>query len=126
METVDKKLSPKVSTENIQNSTQGVPLKFEKVLQVRFGVPFWLREGSGPLKSKIERWWPLEKTICNRMRHFSSFDSALARRHPAPKFSGVENGRKSNKSKNLTRDLGIFSVQPIAFPTIRNGKTIEG
>ena len=94
MEPVDKKLSPKVSTQNIQNLTQGVSLKFEKVLQVRFGVPFWLREGSGPPKSKIERVTPPEKTICKRMRPFSSFDSALVRSYSAPKFSGVEKRSK--------------------------------
>ena len=86
METIDKKLSPKVSTQNIQKSSQGVPAKFEKVLQVGFGYPFWLREGSRPPKSKIERWYQLEKTICDRMEQFLSFDSALVRRHFGPKF----------------------------------------
>ena len=94
MEPVDKKLSPKVSTQNIQKSSQGVPLKVEKVLQVRFRFPFWLREGSRPPKSKIERVRPLEKTISNRMRPFSSFDSALAKSYAVPKISGVQKRSK--------------------------------
>ena len=91
---VHKKLAPQVSTQNIQISTQEGPSKFEKVLQVRFGDPFWLREGSRPPKSKIERCTGLEKTISNRMEQFLSFDSALVRRHFEPKFWGVQKRSK--------------------------------
>ena len=94
METIDKKLSPKVSTQNIQKSSQGVPLKVEKVLQVGFGDLINSREGPRPPKSKIERIDPLEKTISDRMEKVLSFDSALERRYFGPKFLGVQKRSK--------------------------------